>query len=396
MRSFYDQLYQGISLYSDHIGTRDDLWRSQNYDGRSFKTVTDPFQFIAFIYNPNLLAALEGDLSQAEKTATAPKVKLRLALVRREFEYIRHLARVVHLHQAFQIQPDAGSRDRLLDAIDARNAFIASLYDTKGHNLNIPGWDRTLYPFGGHNANHLRLSRDGYQEPYANTCLNWDTKAMRQAPMAGQKQLKVTRAAEPMKLKDTRWQGVAATELTHCLPLAGLPRSTWLQLSYDSTALYVRTESALEADSPLDLTKLARDYAVTKRESIEVYLQPVKSKDVFYHLAVGANAESKYDAASGFITDLMDPRHGKGDPTWNGDWRAETSVDEKTRRLHTLFIIPFKSLSAEPPTSGTQWGANFGRNHPVARNRNDRSTWSSSFSSNAVTDASVIGQMTFE
>ena len=396
MRSFYDQLYQGISLYSDHIGTRNDLWRSLSYDGRAFKTVTDPFQFIAFIYNPNLLAALESDLSQAEKTALSVKTKLRLALVRREFDYIRHLARVVHLYQAFQIQPDVGARDRLLDAIDARNAFIASLYDAKGRNLTIPGWERTLFPLGGHNQNHLRLSQDGYQEPYANTCFNWDTKAMRQAPMAGPKQLKVTRVAEPMKLDDPRWQNIASTELTHCLPLAGLPRSTRLQLSYDGTALYVHTESALEANPPVELTKLPRDGAITKQESIEVYLQPLKSKDLFYHLAVGANADSKYDAASGFITDLMDPRHGKGDPTWNGDWQAVSRVDEKTKLLHTLFIIPFKILGAEPPTAGTQWGANFGRNHPGMRNRIDRSTWSSSFNSNAVTDAGVIGQISFE
>ena len=92
----------------------------------------------------------------------------------------------------------------------------------------------------------------------------------------------------------------------------------------------------------------------------------------------------------------MDPRHGKGDPTWNGDWQAVSRVDEKTKLLHTLFIIPFKILGAEPPTAGTQWGANFGRNHPGMRNRIDRSTWSSSFNSNAVTDAGVIGQISFE
>lgn len=110
-------------------------------------------------------------------------MKTRLALVRTEFEYVRHLARVVHLDHAYQVQPDADSRDRLLDAIDDRNAFIASLYARPAAAAQAGGWSHVLFPFAGHDANHLRLAYDGYQEPYADTCLNWDTAAVRRSPL---------------------------------------------------------------------------------------------------------------------------------------------------------------------------------------------------------------------
>ena len=59
MRSFYEQLFHAITLYSDHLGTRNDLWTYQPLEGRPRKTVQDPFQLMAFLYPPNLLVALD-------------------------------------------------------------------------------------------------------------------------------------------------------------------------------------------------------------------------------------------------------------------------------------------------------------------------------------------------
>ncbi len=193
MRAFYDELYNAIAIYSDHLGTRNDVWtfKSLPTDARSRKTVTDPYQFITFLYTPKVLAAMENHLAQSEKLATLPKVKTRLALVRTEFDYLKHLARVAHLHQSWQIAPDQSALHRLLNAIDARNAFIATLF-TKEHQRE---WNHVLFPFPGHDAKHLQLAYDGYQEPYANTCFNWDTQALRNAPPVGLKKLTVAKTA---------------------------------------------------------------------------------------------------------------------------------------------------------------------------------------------------------
>jgi hypothetical protein len=193
MLRFYDQLYHGIELYSQHLGTRCPAWTYHTIHGRRRKHLSDPFQLLGFLYTPNLLSSLETALAQAEKAADTDKVNVRLALVRREFDYVKNLARVIHLYHAYQIQPDLASRDRLLDAIDARNAEIERYYDTRGRPRASTDWAFVMFPPIGHDANHLRLAYDRYQEPFADTPLNWDTKAMREAPPASETMTSETR-----------------------------------------------------------------------------------------------------------------------------------------------------------------------------------------------------------
>ncbi|MBI5687343.1 MAG: DUF4838 domain-containing protein [Verrucomicrobia bacterium] len=395
MRSFYDQLYHAIALYSNHIGTRCNAWTYNSIEGRRRKTVTDPFQLIAFLYPPVLLASLDADLTQAEKLAATAKTRTRLALVRTEFEYLRYLARVVHLHHAYQVQPDAGSRDRLLDAIDARNAFIASLYTKRGKAASPGDWSYVLFPFGGHDANHLRLAHDGYQEPYASTCLNWDTKAMRNAPVPGKKRLTVARAQAPVTLNAPQWQQTASHELTLLPPFNKQPRKTSLRLLHDATNLYIRAECELAPDAPAKFPTLKRDSDLRTQESLDLYFAPQPARGIFYRFMVGANPASRYDAANGFITDAMDPRHGKDDPTWNGDWQAESRVDTATHRWHALVTIPFKTFAVESPAAGAVWRGNFARCHRLPREKVDRAIWSSTAGNQNMNDHDLFGEIVF-
>jgi len=396
MRSFYDQLYHAINLYSDHIGTRNDAWTYHTIEGRRRKTVTDPFALIAFLYPPGVLAALDADLTQAERLANTEKVRTRLAVVRREFEWVRHLARVVHLYHAFEIYPDAASRDRLLDAIDARNAAIDALYNERGQPQPLPGWSHVLFPFPGHSAPHLRLAYNGYQEPYANTCLNWDTRSLRAAPLPGKKRLTVFRSAGPVTLEASQWQSVPANELTFLPPLTRLPRRTTLRLLYDETNLYVRAECELEPDGPAEFPAFNRDRDLSTQESLDLYLAPLAGRDVAYRFLAGANAKSRWDAVAGLITDPIDPRFGQDDPTWNGDWQSESRMDADEHRWHALITIPFKTLETEPPTPGTTWRGNFARNHPAQPGKVDRSIWSSTLGNTKIDDRGVFGEIVFE
>lgn len=398
MRSFYDQLYHAIALYSDHIGTRCDVWTYQPLpgEGRPRKTVQDPFQLIAFLYTPNLLAALEADLSLAEKQATTPKSKTRLALVRTEFEYLRHFAKVVHLHQAYQIAPDQSSRDRLLDAIDARNAYIGTLFDARGGGVSAGNWSHVLFPFAGHDANHLRLAYDGYQEPYANTCFNWDTAAMRAAPSMGEKRLTVRRATAPVTIDAAQWADTAPQALTLIPPHRSLPRKSEIRLLCDAEKLYILSESELLPDHPAEFPAFNRDRDLTNQEAVDFYFAAQPGREVFYRFAVGVNAASKYDAVAGLIADAMDPRHGRDDPTWNGDWTAENRLDTAGHRWRSLVTIPFKTLGVPAPEKGAVWRANFARYLLLPRNVIDRAVWSTSVNSSQMDDRSLFGELEFE
>ena len=383
MQRFYDQLYHGIDLYSEYLGTRCPAWSYIDIYGRSHKTLTDPFQLLGFIYTPTLLATLEKELAQAEKTADTEKIKTRLLLVRREFNYVKSLARVIHLYHAYEIQPDVASRDRLLDAIDARNAEIASFFGPKP----MPGWAFTLFPLHGHNADHLRLAYDGYQEPFKNTCVNWDTKAMRKAPLAGANRLVIRPVSDPVTLDAPAWDSAVATAL------GGLPRDarsgqkTTFRMLYDTAALYVRLECDLSADLMTN---------PGEKESLIVYLSPSAGRDISYRFAVGPRVESKTDAASGFIADVMDPRYGQFDPDWSGDWTYETKLDSEKNRWVALIKVPFKTLAVERPTVGTAWRGNVGRTHVSGPNQTERSLWSALGNTKDMDDRTVFGEIVFE
>jgi hypothetical protein len=398
MRSFYDQLYHSIALYSDRIGTRCDAWTYQPLpgEGRPRKTVQDPFQLISFLYPPSTITALDEALSLAEKQATGAKAKTRLSLVRTEFEYLRHFATVVHLHQAYQMVPDIALRDRLLDAIDARNSFIDGLFNERGHAVERDGWGQVFFPFPGHDAKHLRLAYDGYQEPYATTCFNWDTKAMRQAPAPGRKRLTVGRVSGPLDLDSPAWEKAESHELTHLTPLRGLPRRTVIRLLHDGTHLYLQAECELAPDHPATYPEQPRDHNLTAMESLDFSLAARPGREVYHRFGVTPHAGTRYDAVAGLIADAMDPRHGRDDPTWNGEWTAATRLDAQGHRWFALIAIPFQTLEATPPAKGDVWRANIARYHQIPRNQVDRALWSSSLQAAGIENRGLFGEIVFE
>jgi tetratricopeptide (TPR) repeat protein len=388
MSRFYDQLYHGIELYSEYLGTRCPAWAYTDIYGRGHKSLNDPFQFLGFLYSPALLASLEKDLAQAEKVADTDKIKTRLGLVRREFNYVKNLARVIHLYHAYEIQPDVASRDRLLDAIDVRNAEIAAYYDPKNiKELTNAGWAYTLFPFPGHSKEHLQLAYDGYQEPFKNTCVNWDTKAMRKAPLPGANRLAVKPGTGAVTIDAPAWESAVATVLRGLPQDAKPTRKTTLKTLYDNTGIYLLVDSEL----PADLMKTP-----SEKEAVVVYIAPPTGKDISYKFTVGPKLDAKTDAACGFVTDVMDPRHGQFDPDWSGDWTYETKLEPEKNRWLALIKVPFKTLGVEAPAAGTNWRANVGRVHLAGPDKFERSIWSSTPSTKDMDDKSVFGEMVFE
>ncbi len=127
-----------------------------------------------------------------------------------------------------------------------------------------------------------------------------------------------------------------------------------------------------------------------------MYVAPNPSQPLMYRFTQGPNADSKYDALNGRITDVMDPRFGKDDSTWNGDWTSTTRVDAPTKRWQAHLVIPFATLGVDAPTKGIRWRANFGRNHRLPREVIDRAIWSSSLTSTTIDDVAVMGEIVFE
>ena len=167
-----------------------------------------------------------------------------------------------------------------------------------------------------------------------------------------------------------------------------------MRLLYNDNALHVRAEA--ELDDETRFTAFGRDRVLTNQEAFDIHLAPKPAQPLYYRFTQGANAGSRYDAVNGLITDALDPRHGKDDPTWNGEWSSETRVDPASKRWHAHLVIPFATLGVEAPAHGITWKANFGRHHALPRETVDRAVWSSSLTNMSIDDTAVMGEIVFE
>ncbi|MCE9604414.1 MAG: DUF4838 domain-containing protein [Planctomycetia bacterium] len=349
MMSFYDQLYRSLEIYSSYMATREDGWAFKDMYGRGHKHLSSPESVIAFLYPVELVQALEKQLALAEKADASPKVQTRLALVRKEFDYLKGVVKAVHLYNAYQISPDTGSLDRLLGSIDALRAEVDKLF-AKGSGPQA--WPYTLFPPTGHGAAMLKLTYDGYQEPYKSSFFNWDTTAKRQAPLPNAKQLLAAAAKETVLIDSPRWESVAAQPLLSTNAANAKPLSTQVRALYDDRQLYLRFESDLPAGAAPE---------AVERERMEAYLMPVAGSPVTYRFAAGLKPDSRTQAARGLIEDLMNLGYGKFDTLWRGEWTHTAAYDPQAHRLTVLMTIPVRSIPPAAIKQGTNWFVNFRR-----------------------------------
>jgi hypothetical protein len=176
--------------------------------------------------------------------------------------------------------------------------------------------------------------------------------------------------------------------------VADKPRKTILRTLFDKSNLYLRIESELPA-ALMKQSTASRKAGLTKQESLELYLEPLAGSEMAFRFTVGLLANSKEDAASGFITDAMDPRHGKFDPDWNGEWKYESRLEQNKNRWLAFITIPHKTLGIEPPTSEAFWRANMGRNHFPVPGLVRRSALSVNPQTKGASDKNSFGELVF-
>jgi Domain of unknown function (DUF4838) len=181
MSLFYRSLHESIAVYSDFLGPRGAAIAYENTEGKRRYYVHDSLRLIGYLHAPDTLKRMEKLLAFAERLARLEgrqKVLLRLALVRTEFDYLKDLATIAHLDEAHRARPDRASLVRLLDAVDARNAWLDALYDKRGRMKPIPGWPE-MKPFAGRPRAQVALVGSKNKSWFGHTPLNWDTAAKR-------------------------------------------------------------------------------------------------------------------------------------------------------------------------------------------------------------------------
>lgn len=409
MARFFDELHHTLEAYAEVFGV--DNGTFQNYtraDGRSVRYLTwqTKLRLIGFLYPPETLTLLESHLAQAEKTASlSDKHKLRLALVRREFDYLTSTAHVVHLYNAYQARPDKTTLGALLDEMDARRTTIMAWYDTSKRPYR-PGvwcqepiaasWRMYIGGAGYYNDHLLRNGGSYLSQPVPP--FTWNIAEMRKAPLLAPRKITVKKVAGPLSLGSAAWGEVPAEKLG---PLSlGSTAPQWgseVKVAYDAVALYVRFSGSLQPGWSKPPAMRHDHREIVACESFSVLLAPDNNPARFFRFAGGVTDSARYDARQGFIEDSIDPRFNQDDVTWNPEWRYECAVTADAKNWNSLMTIPCKSTGSAPPAAGTEWKANFGRVHQVRRNMpREISVWSSNPGTASIDDRKSFGTLLFQ
>ena len=353
MRQFHDSLHEQIALYSDFFGINAPAWGYKygrsTYHGNKWHVLS--------MYPPEYCAAADALLSSAEHRTKDADVKARLQLLRIEFNYLRGLSRIFHLHNAWLLNPSQESLKPLVESIDTWHAQVKS---AAGKRLD--DWPQ-MTPFSGQNYNHASLRYRSYQQTWDATCVQWDTAAIRAGILESQHRLTVPTVETPPVVDDGAWDRAPEQVLRVRDDMPFCSVRTTLKALRDREALYVRVDCLSPAEHPEDIPQAKTERDVFKQEHVDLAIQPSAGGKI-YRLAANPTSGLRYHAA--WTVDAGDQL--TEDTTWSGRWEfAFKTTGKKSQygladRVWTAwFRIPYAALDVAAPAPGATWRFNVDR-----------------------------------
>jgi hypothetical protein len=374
-----------------NLQKRVELWKV--IEGYANRLGRDSIFALGTLWTPDVINALEEDLAAAEGSAELPEVKRRLDIVRYEFDFLKHLALVINAWRNHQAMNNAASYAQLLDAVDARNAFIARVANG---DAKYPKKKNPAYRF----ASESGLKYAGrYLE---RAPFNWDTAKLRAhpAPLLEQSQsLVIDRVTGPLTIDSPQWEKAESHALQQTDPAAKLQAATSFRVLCDDTRLYVRVSGEQPA-SKMTFAARGHDAELWLQESIVINVSPTADRSRYFYFAYEPEPSSFNEAEHGFITDYLHPRYGWNDESWNGTWTFETKLVAAKERWESMAVIPFETLRTKPPKPGETWYFNVGRVHflDTGKKKEGRelSAWTGKLNASRITGDGSFGKAIFK
>ena len=356
----------------------------------------DPRVLVNAMFSPELVRNMELKLKAAEKLAKDPKVIKRIALVTKEFNYLKSLITVLNLYNAYQLKPAYASFNALGDAVEAHKALVADLYDSKGQMKQLPGWQEIR--FFGKFPKAMVLSNGRNAAPIG-APLNWNIKFLKEKkilPGAKVRSMVPVRVQKAPSFDFTKpeWQKGQWQQLNH-IQLGKLHEQTRFKMLYDNKNVYFGIISELPAKRKFK--NMGHDGDLWWYDGMEILLDPVGAREVSYHFICNPLPNSWYEGALGLIKDPLHPRFGKEDKSWNGKWSYETR--RKGDVWEVLITIPYTTLNTTPPVKGTVWTMNVARqSYPEALGKaGEVGLWSPNLENLSISDnLNAFGEVRFQ
>jgi len=352
-----------------------------------------PGDFETHFYPPRTLDQMTQSLDRAKELAKDEAVKARLKLIELEFNYLKSLALVHHLYRAYLLSPSWETLALVEEKLKEFQSRFHDLY-TDEQPIKIDG---VPSPFSG--LQHRFAARlGGGGAPF-----NWDFDLLREKqvlPGVEMKEATVKRIA-PIQidgdLNKPEWKNIPAQPIGE-IAFGQAPNETSFKVAYDENNLYLALEAGISAPDALDhIVPVGRDGATWRQESMEMMIDPLGTRRMYYHFAVNPANESSLERRFGYQEDPDHPLYQDFEWDWRGDWEYVAKID-KDRQVWTAEIrIPFATLGVDPATSGDIWTMNIGRNEiPAGSKHGTAYLWSPNIESRTFHDRSTFGRLGFE
>lgn len=340
-------------------------------------------------------------LERAEKTkGLSEKERLRLQVVRAEFDYLENLVTMGHLYSAYRVCPTQALFDELAKTVEARRALIDSLCPGSGDPRPRPvaGWPE-LRLFG--NCQKHWLVNNGRDSGLINAPAKWDIALLRQTgvlPGAAMKRITVRRTAGEPSATDFEggeWAKAGWNDLGG-IQLQRISKAARFKALAGEEAIYFAVESDL--DDAKAIPRNGHDGPICGTESTDLFVDPTGSREVCYHFNWNCYDDAYLDEAQGLITDPLDPMWGKF-VKW---WDAKGVTFRNTRggnRWKTLVKIPYAAIGAEKPLPNAKWCLNVAREWGADEHDNSRivdALWSPNLELGGFCSLDALGEMVFE
>ncbi len=153
---------------------------------------------------------------------------------------------------------------------------------------------------------------------------------------------------------DEAWKNAA--RIDNFVTMEGKPLSrqwTKVFLLYDDQALYLAFECQHPEIAKMRTTCTKRDQEVCMDDSVEIFLDPGRTKSDYYHFMVNSKG-TFYDALGSRAGSIYNAE-------WNAEFPLKTKIGENAWYLE--MALPYAVFDISPETKGT-WGINFCRNMP--------------------------------
>ncbi len=333
------------------------------------------------IYTPAMLDLCESSLAAAENTpGLSDKVKRRLKLVRREFDYSKLTAETCMLFDAYSIAPSEVLFEAMASRVEKRRRLIESFFDGNGKTKAMDGWPE-YRPLSGLKKSIVmqngRLFAPLY-EPF-----NWDFAKMRKTSPWVNQTRKTAKVVARGKVAP--WQTIGSMSFGRC------DFETKFRCFHDDVNFYVEVDA--ELPDSMKFAPKGHDGACYRQECLELFIDPLFQKTHNFHFIWNPVEDSYLEEAYGLSTDPLDPEADKFKMDWNGKWSYTTS--RKDGRWRSVVKVPFATLGMKKPQPGMKWYLNLGRETFKGEDV-QLQLWNPSMSGRGMRDLEAMGVVEFE